>query len=73
LPKTYATYLLKISTNRILNVRSNSMNRLKPSITINKLLVAIVMGLAVQAVGAQDKSLDENDREADHFDAEARK
>ena len=49
------------------------MNRLKPSITINKLLVAIVMGLAVQAVGAQDKSLDENDREADHFDAEARK
>ena len=49
------------------------MKGLKPLITINKLLVVTLVGLAVQAVGAQEKSLDEIDREADHFDAEARK
>jgi hypothetical protein len=66
-------YLLKIFINGILNVRSKIMKGLKPLITINKLLVVMLVGLAVQAVGAQEKSLDEIDREADHFDAEARK
>jgi hypothetical protein len=66
-------YLLKIFINGILNVRSKIMKGLKPLITINKLLVVTLVGLAVQAVGAQEKSLDEIDREADHFDAEARK